>query len=68
MSESKYTLEMTKEELKLLTSIMMLVKFGGMPSMHKDWRPVVNTLAERLSLMDIRTLVRTYLQISKDMV
>lgn len=47
-------LEITKEELKIMTGIMMLIRMGGFKDLHKDWYPVVSELAEKLSLLDIR--------------
>jgi len=51
------TIELTKDELRLLTSIMLSGKFIGLRGVHKDWQPVINALAEKLSIKDIQTSV-----------
>lgn len=52
------TIKLTKEELRLLTGLMMNAKFGMLKGIDESWRPIINSLAEKLSLEDIRQSVK----------
>ena len=54
MDEEKINLEVSRDELKVLTGIMMLYRLHGFNSIAKDLRETGIKLAEKLSLLEIR--------------
>jgi hypothetical protein len=50
----KIPFELSLDELRFLTSIMTWVNIGMFRDIDRSWYPVINELAQRLSLLDIR--------------